>query len=735
MDGMEVNLSRAIDFFYPSSSSLELVYFEAIANAIDAGANNIQISIAVDSYSKPESLTIVISDNGVGFTNDRYRKFTKLLETEEEDHKGLGRLVFLKYFKEVYIESIFEKQIRKFTFKKNFEKNNFTLSPAPDATYTGSRLAFSGYLKKKLYSYDFLKPVSIRQSILYHFYPHLFSIVKAGKDLKIDLTLSTKEPNPEQGFYNDCQILIASQSVDLESRKFPAESLDLFDRIDIFYKIKQTNKESSLVTAICVDGRTIPIDIMSKESTPKGYEIVFLLYSSFFTGKTNPSREALTLDEQELKTVKNLFRKHATIILNEKIPSIQEENKHITESLNNNYPHLAGYFDEQSIGIIDRNKAIETAQRKFFQAQKEVLDAPNTISTEQYEKALNVSSRTLMEYILYRNVIIKNLKQIDKKNPEADIHDIIVPRKKVCGKAGFINDLYTNNAWLLDDKYMSYSTILSDLEMNKLMPYLALDGENVDDEKRPDIAIVFSNDFHNPVGQVEVQTKTDVVIVELKKLGLPLAKREEVVSQLKQRARKLAKYYPDKIQRIWFYGIVDIDAEFRIALKEENYTIEDIYALPEGERAELIDGQIYYMAPPSRKHQDISGELYADIKSYIRSHGGNCKVYAAPFAVYLDEATNTYVEPDISVICNPDKLDDKGCTGAPDWIIEVVSLASRRMDYYTKLFKYRTAGVREYWIIDAAKNQVVVYDFVNGDMAQYTLQDSVKAGIYADCDI
>ena len=508
MDGMEVNLSRAIDFFYPSSSSLELVYFEAIANAIDAGANNIQISIAVDSYSKPESLTIVISDNGVGFTNDRYRKFTKLLETEEEDHKGLGRFVFLKYFKEVYIESIFEKQIRKFTFKKNFEKNNFTLSPAPDATYTGSRLAFSGYLKKKLYSYDFLKPVSIRQSILYHFYPHLFSIVKAGKDLKIDLTLSTKEPNPEQGFYNDCQILIASQSVDLESRKFPAESLDLFDTIDIFYKIKQTNKESSLVTAICVDGRTIPIDIMSKESTPKGYEIVFLLYSSFFTGKTNPSREALTLDEQELKTVKNLFRKHATIILNEKIPSIQEENKHITESLNNNYPH----------------------------------------------------------------VIIKNLKQIDKKNPEADIHDIIVPRKKVCGKAGFINDLYTNNAWLLDDKYMSYSTILSDLEMNKLMPYLALDGENVDDEKRPDIAIVFSNDFHNPVGQVEVQTKTDVVIVELKKLGLPLAKREEVVSQLKQRARKLAKYYPDKIQRIWFYGIVDIDAEFRIALKEENYT-------------------------------------------------------------------------------------------------------------------------------------------------------------------
>lgn len=171
-------------------------------------------------------------------------------------------------------------------------------------------------------------------------------------------------------------------------------------------------------------------------------------------------------------------------------------------------------------------------------------------------------------------------------------------------------------------------------------------------------------------------------------------------------------------------------------MKEETYTIEDIYALPDGERAELIDGHIYYMAPPSRKHQDISGELYADIKDYIRSHKGKCKVYAAPFAVYLDEKTDTYVEPDISVICDPNKLDDRGCKGAPDWIIEIVSPGSRQMDYYTKLFKYRTAGVREYWIVDPViKNQILVYDFANGDMTQYTLQDSVKAGIYDDLTI
>ena len=167
-------------------------------------------------------------------------------------------------------------------------------------------------------------------------------------------------------------------------------------------------------------------------------------------------------------------------------------------------------------------------------------------------------------------------------------------------------------------------------------------------------------------------------------------------------------------------------------LKEETYTIDDIYALPDGERAELIDGRMYMMAPPSRKHQRISTRLVSIIDRYIEEHKEKCEVYAAPFAVYLDERSNTYVEPDISVICDPDKLDDRGCKGAPDWIIEIVSPASKQMDYYTKLFKYRNAGVREYWIVDPSKNLIVVYNFELGETEQYTLQDSVKVGIYDD---
>lgn len=169
--------------------------------------------------------------------------------------------------------------------------------------------------------------------------------------------------------------------------------------------------------------------------------------------------------------------------------------------------------------------------------------------------------------------------------------------------------------------------------------------------------------------------------------------------------------------------------------KENSYTLEDIYALPDGQRAELIDGTMYMMAPPKRIHQKIVVELTSTINSYIKRKGGDCEIYPAPFAVFLNADDKNYVEPDISVICDKTKLTDEGCNGAPDWVIEVVSPSSRRMDYILKLFKYRSAGVREYWIVDPDKNRVMVYNFESDSGDEYTLSDTVESGIYDDLQI
>lgn len=107
--------------------------------------------------------------------------------------------------------------------------------------------------------------------------------------------------------------------------------------------------------------------------------------------------------------------------------------------------------------------------------------------------------------------------------------------------------------------------------------------------------------------------------------------------------------------------------------QHQDYTTEYIYSLPDGQRAELIDGQVYMMAPPSRKHQRITVELSTVINNFIKSRNGSCEVDIAPFAVFLNQDDKNYVEPDIAVICDQNKLTEKGCNGAPDWIIEIVS--------------------------------------------------------------
>lgn len=161
------------------------------------------------------------------------------------------------------------------------------------------------------------------------------------------------------------------------------------------------------------------------------------------------------------------------------------------------------------------------------------------------------------------------------------------------------------------------------------------------------------------------------------------------------------------------------------------YTIEDIYALPDGRRAELIDGQIYDMAPPSTMHQRILFRISRKIADYIDAHAGQCEVFPAPFAVFLNADDRNYVEPDISVICDKNKIDDRGCNGAPDWVVEITSPSNSQMDYGIKLFKYRTAGVREYWVVNPRNKTVLVYDFEKEKRtAEYSFDEDVPVCIY-----
>ena len=153
--------------------------------------------------------------------------------------------------------------------------------------------------------------------------------------------------------------------------------------------------------------------------------------------------------------------------------------------------------------------------------------------------------------------------------------------------------------------------------------------------------------------------------------------------------------------------------------QEQPCTLADILAWPEQPRMELIEGEPVMMAPPRRIHQLISFELGRQLGNYLE--GKRCQVYPAPFAVRLfeqdgdrPENVDTMLEPDISVVCDPNKLDDLGCKGAPDLIIEILSPSTARLDRVTKFHLYQRAGVREYWIVDPAGRTVQVYTLEDG---------------------
>jgi Uma2 family endonuclease len=150
--------------------------------------------------------------------------------------------------------------------------------------------------------------------------------------------------------------------------------------------------------------------------------------------------------------------------------------------------------------------------------------------------------------------------------------------------------------------------------------------------------------------------------------------------------------------------------------EKPHYTYADILEWDEGFRAEIIDGELYMMAPPVTRHQEISWELCQQLGDFLK--GKPCKAYAAPFGVRLfpqdDQSDDTLVEPDIVVVCDRSKIDDRGCNGAPDLIIEILSPSTARQDRVLKFHKYLEAGVYEYWIVDPEEMTVQVHILNNG---------------------
>lgn len=189
---MQIDIRQAIKFLY-KSHSLENVFIEAIHNSIDANASKIDIEISIEAFDKPETLIIKITDNGVGFTDERYGKFCKLMTVDEDTHRGAGRLVYLYYFEKISISSKYDRKQRTFTYDSNFDEYHSDMQEIElnEAVYE-TTIVFENCTLAKLNSYSTISPKHMRTVILHKFYPALYLLKKSNKNIDINIKLNVE---------------------------------------------------------------------------------------------------------------------------------------------------------------------------------------------------------------------------------------------------------------------------------------------------------------------------------------------------------------------------------------------------------------------------------------------------------------------------------------------------------------------------------------------------------------
>ena len=224
--------------------------------------------------------------------------------------------------------------------------------------------------------------------------------------------------------------------------------------------------------------------------------------------------------------------------------------------------------------------------------------------------------------------------------------------------------------------------------------------------------------------------------------GVPVGTLQKILAGKTQAPRMetiqaLEKVLSEKVQMIPSAGPADRLAEAPAGYvysdgmhQKTSYTIKDYDALPEDARVELIDGQFYDLAEAHSGHQAVAGFVYREFLNYVLKNGGDCVPFL-PIDVVLDNDDKTVVCPDVAIVCDRSKLKNGRLFGAPDFVLEVLSPSTRKKDMHLKLHKYSNAGVREYWMVDPVKRQIIVYDLEHAEFPVIYGEDAiVPVGIW-----
>lgn len=585
------NFDKNLDFLQP--------VFETIINSLQADAQNITITFLhdnkIDEIITPNISGFVIEDDGSGFTKINRDAFNELW-TENKVQlgcKGSGRFTWLTVYKNITIESSIKETNETviIPFSDSYDEEAMKISTGKEVTSNKTKIIFSN-ITDRYYSKN--KKGEIKDKRTPADIEYLYTAIKDY--LLITLFLTYKS----QGKHFNIKIKVDDKEKDINASSIA--TLEHFDfRVPCYatpinghdsysfraYYLFLNDKHKDFKMYLCSNNRPskqiMPNEIGINGLLPNNDSTVLLVTSEYLDDKDSDDRSGL----KKLSYLKNAtsdypiltshihkeLKKSFGKIVKEKYKEIEKINSDATEAALKDSPHLAKQIKSNDDVIKSPESILSKAKITFNDAKEktkekflEMLHKSN-IETKEFEKSVAEISETaaseLGEYVKFREVIIKALYNAitDNKKQESFYHNIIMPKRTTAtGNDG----IYTNNFWLLDDKFMHFSYASSDIEIDKIKKEIKSLFYTDDDKRRPDVAM-----FYNKPNGAE---KTEAILIELKK---PDADRNTKAISLHEIITNIGAIHDciPSIKTFWAYVITTIDDKFKKDLEVEDGVI------------------------------------------------------------------------------------------------------------------------------------------------------------------
>ena len=561
----KINLRKFIAEHYRGGVTARDVIREALTNSIHAGGKFISVDLffsdrdgelflGTEERKFLEQITLV--DDGEGFTNENLTYFDEICTSHKDNigGKGVGRLSFLKYAERVDIRSQLQNVLVEFAYTPDFKPEDVKSTVLAGSPSTSIVLR---NLKEKINT----QVAKLVNSICDDLRLLLFLKFQQGQRITLKFTHNSKQPFDEVFEFSGASVkALLEREFELEGEKFKC------------YLFRDEAPKKGIVAMLCADDLSIEEYVISRRFDVCRH-LIFVT-SSYFNSRSNIERQRLEMpktdDDADLASPisreKLIPRLHAECMamINENAKGdIDQFKASNVEKLKKYYPFINIDSLGGSAALLDAEEVVRTYRAQQAREEDRLINRLETGNPVSLDDISHLASEDLARYIVHRALMIDSLANMPSSSAEDAIHNAILP-KKTNGA-----EIRENNVWLVDDKFLSYSSIYSDEALAKIVEAVGQDVESKQ-QRRPDVAAFFSKDDKNQPNKL--------VIIEFKKPGADIFENNKALIQCRLYAGALSDKIPT-VREVFAYSIVEINDEFHKDMKQTGF--KDVFSLTE----------------------------------------------------------------------------------------------------------------------------------------------------------